>query len=52
MMAYGRAVTPFGIFLTPVFYYLITWFGHKRTTEVKLVATKQEPAHEPLAAQP
>jgi multidrug efflux pump len=45
-------VTIFGIFLTPVFYYVITWFGHKKTSEVKLGATKPEPVHELLPAQP
>jgi Cu/Ag efflux pump CusA len=45
-------VTIFGIFLTPVFYYLITWFGHKKKSKVKPGATKPEPVHELLPAQP
>jgi multidrug efflux pump subunit AcrB len=46
-------VTIFGIFLTPVFYYVITWLGHKKKSEVKPGATKPEPpVHELLPAQP
>jgi multidrug efflux pump len=45
-------VSIFGIFLTPVFYYVITWFGEKEVPAPKLPATKPEPVHESLPAQP
>jgi hydrophobe/amphiphile efflux-1 (HAE1) family protein len=39
-------VSLFGIFLTPVFYYVVTWFGREETRESKLPAAKPESVHE------
>jgi hydrophobe/amphiphile efflux-1 (HAE1) family protein len=41
-------VSLFGIFLTPVFYYTITWFEHEPAPAPKRPAP--EPVHEPLVA--
>jgi multidrug efflux pump len=43
-------VSIFGIFLTPVFYYVITWFGREEVPGAKLPPTKAEPAQELQAA--
>jgi multidrug efflux pump len=43
-------VTLFGIFLTPVFYYVLTGFGGKKEIKSKLPAPKPEPVHEAVSA--